>query len=151
MQKVSVSFHFFFHFNNNVQRCFKIIEVVTDVFVLVAKRLELHLIGQAGLSNPKPPTGMPLHLQLSFLVPKSDFLMAPTYPPLLPNTQGSRAQELLASLSVSPNPIQTYTFNVSLQEGTITRMPRCFNQLNPVKVNNQSHLVLLSLNTLCPR
>lgn len=102
MQKVSVSFHFFFHFNNNVQRCFKIIEVVTDVFVLVAKRLELHLIGQAGLSNPKPPTGMPLHLQLSFLVPKSDFLMALTYPPLLPNTQGSRAQELLASLSVSP-------------------------------------------------
>lgn len=46
MQKVSVSFiYFFFHFNNDVQRRFKIVEVFKDIFVLVAKRLELHPSG----------------------------------------------------------------------------------------------------------
>lgn len=43
MQKVRD--FFLFHFNNDVQRWFKIIEMLTGIFVLVAKRLELHHIG----------------------------------------------------------------------------------------------------------
>ena len=44
MPKASVSF-IFLHFNNNVQRRFEIIEVLMEIFVLVAQKLELHLNG----------------------------------------------------------------------------------------------------------
>lgn len=61
MQKVSVSFIFFFHFNNDVQRCCKIKGILMEVLVLVAKRLELQVTGlqndisrtQLGRANPK--------------------------------------------------------------------------------------------------
>ena len=44
MPTASVSF-IFPHFNNNVQRRFEIIEVLMEIFVPVAQKLELHLNG----------------------------------------------------------------------------------------------------------
>lgn len=54
-------FYILFHFNNDAQSCWKITGMLMEVFVFVAKRLELQPTGlqnnilrtELGLSNPK--------------------------------------------------------------------------------------------------